>query len=198
MINKKDLQYGLVYTALLMFFLIVPIFLSRQIIYQADLGSIGLDTNGYARLNNVPMEIGESYTIWLSTKSKGGGDGAELSYSPNEGAKVDIFDSELQRIPNQITTDVTYNNSSESAYTIGVYTAQEKGPGTLLLKFREPLASSLTDYKLVIRKSGLSNSFLLMFSDGHCLWFLIVAGLSWAWQKIKSRGRVGPTDFESD
>lgn len=143
-------------------------------VFQANLGDVGLDSEGYVHLDNVHMEKNESYTIYLvylpgfsiPPSSSGG-------TVRDEGELVEIYDENRNRIPNRIRSSTEYGTASESGRKIGVFTAQGQGLQPLVLRFSERnrfspsflISRGLESYDIVIRESSLSDAWLIIVSD---------------------------------
>ncbi len=143
-------------------------------VFRANLGDVGLDSEGYVHLDNVHMEKNENYTIYLvylpgfafppSVRS---------STVRDEGELVEIYDENSKRIPNRIRWLTEYGTLSESGCKISVFTAQGQGLQPLVLRFsernpRDPaflISRGLEAYDIVIRESSLSAAWLIIVSD---------------------------------
>ena len=98
--NGKKLGPVLTGAVVVLLVLAAPFVLSRHVLYRANLGQVTLDKDGYVHLEDVPMEAGLKYTIYLSYLPGFGFPPSCESSTSSEGAtRVSLYDGDLKSIP---------------------------------------------------------------------------------------------------
>lgn len=160
--------------------LIASLTLQRSVLVRANLGSLLRSNNGRFVLEDVPLDAGERYTIYLDYLPG-------FSFPPQFNAKTmspgelpaTLTDGEGQTIKNTMRWRTTYGTLQTSAAKIAEFRASKNGPATLNILVRERLNGGPSNFEVVIRRSRYANVVLLILSDWTNA-FVLVALLIWS------------------
>lgn len=166
---------------LLLATVIVPPLARRQVLFRAGLHLLPRDERGRFVLEEVSLEAGERYTIYLDRPSWGL-PAFSSSSSSRFRPSVHLIDAVGTTISNTMTWETIYRTPTTEAEKVAEFQARQSGPQRLSLHFDKPPSRPLASYEMVVRPHRWSHLLLLLLSDWTNV--LVIAAVV-VWTKLR-------------